>query len=470
MPFVRRRGNQLVLAHAEREPGTGKVQQRILFTLYSRPEALEAVGKGSQEGRHTFRYLLADAFPKLRFDWKAIDRAILDNLDALPESYEYRTTRLLSRFRMDLCAFARQLVLADPNSLLSAAATLDAHRRELEYVRELIDLRLRTPTPKPARYNEDNPWFWRTAFRGREVPADIEERAADHYEKREFEKAEVIFGILVEAFEDYAEGHNYLGLIALDRGWLPEAIERFRKTIELGRRLFPKRVAKSSWWTDLSTRPYLRGLKNLALALGQAGEEQEAFAICDRLERECDDPSSANALRAPVYLNTGRWAEAATAALYNRNLDPSESLLAALAQYEAGDSRAAVVSLLHGALNSPRAARMILCPSRRAALPRGYLETRDHNGGVHLVRSLRPFLARRRRASLVQLGRLLEDPLVSALMEEMEAVSRRWSAAGPKAERADFLRMTEMGTLEFAEAQARRVVERTAADPRRRLH
>src|SRR6266511_1980327 len=235
MPFVRRRGSQLVLAHGEREPGSGKVRQRILFTLYSRPEALEAIGRGSPEGRHQFRALVEDAFPKLRFDWKGIERAIAANLDALPETYEYRTTRLLSRFRSDLCALAKQLIVADPNSLLSAGQTIDAHRAELGFLVELIGARLRTPAPKPAKYNEDNPWFWRTAFRGREVPGDIEELAAGHYEQHEFDKAEVIFRLLVDAFDDYAEGYNYLGLIAYQRSRLPEAIDHFRKTIEVGR-------------------------------------------------------------------------------------------------------------------------------------------------------------------------------------------------------------------------------------------
>ena len=45
MAYVRRRGNQLAIVQGERDPQTRKVQQRILFTLYSKPEALEALGK-----------------------------------------------------------------------------------------------------------------------------------------------------------------------------------------------------------------------------------------------------------------------------------------------------------------------------------------------------------------------------------------------------------------------------------------
>ena len=454
MPYIRRRGSQLVLAHGEREPGTGKVQQRILFTLYSRPEALEAIGRGSADGRGQFRALIENAHPNLRFDWKEVERAVAENLDALPEAYEYRSTRLLSRFRADLCAFAKQLIVADPNSLLSAGLTIDAHRAELGFLVELIDRRLRAPRPKPAKYNEDNPWFWRSSLRGHDVPPDVEELAAEHYARQEYEKAEVIFRLLVDAFDDYAEGHNYLGLIAYDRARLPEAVAHFRKTIEVGRKLLPKRVARSSWWTNLDTRPYMRGLRNLALALNESEEYAEALEVCDRLESECADAISANALRAPVLLTTGRWLAAAKAATYGSELDPSQSLIAALALQESEQRDAALASFLHGALNKPRAARILM--GLRATRPVNGIEGRDHNTGVHLVRSLKPYLARGRGA-VAFFARLLKDNRIKLLVEELEAVTRRWSFSGPKADRADFLRMTEMQTRAFAEQQAKEI-------------
>ena len=51
MAYVRRRGNQVAVVHGEREPNTRAVQQQILFTLYSRPEALEALGARHQGRR-----------------------------------------------------------------------------------------------------------------------------------------------------------------------------------------------------------------------------------------------------------------------------------------------------------------------------------------------------------------------------------------------------------------------------------
>lgn len=53
MPYVRLRGNQILIVHGEREPGTGEVEQRILFTLKAEAEARKAAGSGAG----SFEYL-----------------------------------------------------------------------------------------------------------------------------------------------------------------------------------------------------------------------------------------------------------------------------------------------------------------------------------------------------------------------------------------------------------------------------
>jgi hypothetical protein len=110
---------------------------------------------------------------------------------------------------------------------------------------------------------------------------DVEELAAGLWEKRDLDRAEAAFRLMVDCFEGYAEGHNYLGLIALERDGLDEAIDRFRRTAELGRRLFPRRIARADYWRDIETQPYMRGLRN-SLALNRAGRWEEALAVCDR--------------------------------------------------------------------------------------------------------------------------------------------------------------------------------------------
>ena len=68
MAYVRARGNQLAIVHGEREPETGKVEQRILFTLYSKAEALEALGCRGEATSERFRYLLERGHPDVKFN------------------------------------------------------------------------------------------------------------------------------------------------------------------------------------------------------------------------------------------------------------------------------------------------------------------------------------------------------------------------------------------------------------------
>src|SRR5688572_3841516 len=64
MAYVRKRGRQLALVHGARDPATGKVEQQIIFTIYSKAEALEVLGRrGGGEGARRFAALLQDRYP-----------------------------------------------------------------------------------------------------------------------------------------------------------------------------------------------------------------------------------------------------------------------------------------------------------------------------------------------------------------------------------------------------------------------
>src|SRR5262249_38438593 len=114
MPYVRVRGNQLAIVQGAREPGTGKVQQQILFTIYSKPEARAMLGGGTQGIDRRFRAFWDRRYPDVKLDWKKIRRAIADSMDVLPDHYDYGPERLRRRFHEDLCTFARQLMPTDP--------------------------------------------------------------------------------------------------------------------------------------------------------------------------------------------------------------------------------------------------------------------------------------------------------------------------------------------------------------------
>ncbi len=300
MAYVRKRGKQLVIVQGERDPDGGKVRQQILFTIYSKAEALQILGRGNGGRSGQFRYLLEHQYPDIPFNWKKLGNAIADNVDILPDLYEYKGTRVSSQFRQDLCAFARQLMLADPQNLLSASDLIKESRIELEYLVDLINWRLKLREQESSDWNKDNPFYWRFTLQGAGVPPDIEETVAGFYQRGEHEKAEVLFRLLIDCFDGYAEGYNYLGLIALGDERLDEAAGHFRKTMELGRKLFPKRIARKDYWRDLRTRPYMRGLRNLTLTMNRAGRYEEALDLCERLEKECADEMTTAAYRAAV--------------------------------------------------------------------------------------------------------------------------------------------------------------------------
>lgn len=455
MAYVRRRGNQLVIVHGAREPGSGKVQQRILFTLYSKAEALEAIGRGEKGGAQRFRGLLERQYPEQTFDWKAICAAIDENLDALPDEHEYRAQRIRDRFREDLCAFTRQLILADPQDLVPAAHLLQEHRHELEYLAELIAWRLKLRDQKESEWNKDNPFYWRFALQGRSVPPDTEEHAAGLYERGEYERAEAVFRLLVDCFEGYAEGHNYLGLIALEQRKLDLAIERFGETVELGRKLFPKRIEKGAYWRDHSTRPFMRGLRNLAQALTEAGRFDEALATCDRLAEECGDAQTSDWHRAKVCLNTRRWKQAVDAAGRCIEAGGGAAFLAAFAQFERGDLESALRHFLHAALNHPRTARMLIGEKRRGAEPQeSFEEVQDHNMGVSLLRGLHVYLKGRSVGCKRFFRDLMGDARVARLVDEIATLVQRWKEQHRTGERESFDRMHLMRTRAFADVEA----------------
>lgn len=452
MAYVRQRGNQLAIVHGERDPVSKKVGQRVLFTLYSKAEAREALGQGGPQGAERFQRLLENEYPELKFNWADIRSAINEGLAVLPDTYEYRAERLSANFRKDLGAFTRQLILADPQHLFSAAQLIQEHRLELEYLQHLISWRLKLCNQKETEWNRDNPFYWRSVFRGPDVPPEAEEYAAGFYERGEYERAQAVFHLLIDCFEGYAEGYNYLGLIALAQEHLAEASMYFEKTIELGRRLFPGRLAKKHYWTNLSTRPFMRGLRNLSLTLLRAGRYDEALVLCTRLEEECGDKLTATWHRAAIYLNTKKWRQAADVTLLLHRLHPEMSLLAGFALLELGSTADAAALYLHGALNHPQAAGMLL--EKKTTPPKNAAEVADHNTGVSLLQILHGYLTQQRSSARRFFQDLLSTPGVASLLKEMEIVVRKQGELHTTSEQTTFDRMMQMRTPEFARQEA----------------
>ncbi len=196
-----------------------------------------------------------------------------------------------------------------------------------------------------------------------------------------------------------------------------------------------------------------RILRNLALALNEAGRFDEALAVCGRLEEECRDEITADATRSLVYLNVGEWTKAADAARRSGgDIVPSSGFVEAFALRELGLLADALPAFVRAALNHPRAARMLV--GERTAEPRSYEEATDHNTGVSLLRGLHAYLKGQSRPARQFFRGLVRDPRVAKLLDESIAVVRRWHDQHPTGEREAFDRMQLMRSREFARAEA----------------
>ncbi len=460
MAYVRKRGRQLLIVQGTRDSQTGKVGQEILFTIYSKAEAIQILGQNSGGAGLDFRSLLEHQFPDIKFGWPKIMEGIKADLHVLPDLYEYKEARLQSGFRKDLCSFAKQLMLADPQDLISSAGLIQDHSVELDYIADLIRWRLKLCKQERNEWNTDNPFYWRFATQTSQVPPDTEEHVASFYEKGEYERAAVLFRFLIDCFDDYAEGYDYLGLISLETGKLDEAIENFRQTMEVGRKYFPKRMAKSRYWTDLATRSYMRGMRNLAFALNRAGHFDEALDYCEQLEKECGDEFAPASRRVAIYLNTNRWRKAADYAVRLQNINASESLLAGFALYELGSLQDATVCFLHGALNFPRAAKILT--GIRTNRPGNHEEARDNNAGLDIRADIHKYLSGPGRRAVRFFKSFLERPEADGLISKIEDVRKRWAEERRTDNREASDLMRQMRTLEFARQEAEKLPESAA--------
>ncbi|MBI2392253.1 MAG: hypothetical protein HYV09_21880 [Deltaproteobacteria bacterium] len=432
----------MLIVHGARDPKTKKVEQQILFTLYSKAEA-KALLDGTTDV--SLESLLQHEHPERSFDWRSLKAGIRKNLSVLPDTYESYESRALSGFRRDLVAFVRQLLLADAQSLLPAAKVLQENRHALEVLRDLAEWRIDTADQKPDEWNQDNAFYWRSAAQGKHVPPEAEEIAAGYLDEGKLDQAEAAFRLLIEAFPNYAEGWNYLGIVELRRDRPDRGLPHFERTIELGRTLFPTNIAKRNYWTDHRTRPYMRGLQNAAHSLIRLRRFAEARVLADRLENECGDDIAATSYRAAIFLNCEQWAPASEKALRLRELHPSEDFVAAFALFEVGAEHDARASFLHAALNHPQGARLVVGGRDKSG---GRVEPDDHNAGVEILHMLPAYLEKPSRSSVKFFRELLEEPKIAHLIDEVEALRERWREPG--ADRGTFERLSELRTSRFA--------------------
>ena len=450
MAYVREKANQLLIVHGERDRETGKVQQNTLFTLYSKAEALEAIGKTSAKRDWQFQRLLQNQYPDIRFDWENINQQIREKMEVLPDLWEYGDTRLRKGFRKSVVGLVRHLLLADPQTLTSSRELIREHTHELEYARELIDLRLGAMDNPPNEFDADTPFYWRYMLQGRYLSGEEEECIEEMWHKGETEKAETLFRLMVECFDDYAEGHNYLGLMALEREDLEEALEHFHRTMELGEKLFPKRLAKKYYWQDYHTRPYMRGIYNSTTTLIRLGNFSEALGLAHLLEERCGDRGMAQHYRAKIHINQGNWQAALECALEGHG--GGEGFMAAIAANELGRDEDALAYYLQAALCRPRTARMLA--SQEVDDPEKPHDYDEHNLAVALNNDLARFFGAHTAGAGTVFDKMLEHDRVRELLGEVETLVRNRRKGDATARRKTAATIEQMRTLNHARMEA----------------
>lgn len=454
MPYVRRRGNHLAIVHGSRHPDSKKVEQQVLVTLHSKAEALAAIRRSKKSPGGDFHALVEHRYPEVRFDWATIDGAIAEQMDHLPDLAKSREARATGGFEDALTTFARYVIETDPQSLDSARELFSANRAVLEWLTDLLDARLSaTDESTPNEWSRD-PFGWRLALSNGTMDPELEEQVANLMAEGRDAEAEAIFEFLVRVYPRYAEGWNYLGLISLNRNDLEGALRRFEQCEVVGRRLFPKRIAKRDYGTRLETRPYMRGLKNQFFPLSRLGRHTQALRIAERLSTECGDDITASAFRATAYLNLGEWRLAYDAAKFTSELSPEPSFLMALAAFELGDLREARARFLHGALSLPITAALLL--GKRAPSPTNWEEGRDDTSGRALVADLTGYPQVRSKGARAFFRAFLDDARTVALTREAgEVAAAMRKQRGPGSDSAKykrlFARLHELQSWRFVE-------------------
>lgn len=435
MPFIRSHGQQLALVHGSRQEG--KVVQDVLFTLYSKSEANAAIGAG----RSHFQATVEALHPTLKFDWPLLRSQIAAHLDALPDQYDQVEVRLRRDFRSALVAFTRQLLLADPLELDAARQLIREHAQEFDYLVEHIAWRreMAKPEARPSSAPRDE-FLWHYTRTAGHVPFEADEEVHDMYDRGELAALTPRAKLLVEAFPNYADGYNLLGLAALEEQRLEDAIGWFQRTAEAGRAALPKRVRKDAWWTDHETRPYMRGLSNLACAQNRAGKFEDALATADRVV-EVDRCHCVFDVRPHVLMNLGRYEEA-------------EALMRGLPGIASGFERGLVLLalrrpadawpvLVRAVLLEPRMGQQLLGGRVPAAVSRH--EQEEDRSAWHLQRNLHLFLPKHRRAVNEALRAVLKHPVVAPLVAERHELEGAWQ----RGEQAQHRRFMELRDGEF---------------------
>ena len=419
MPYIRKRGRQVALVHGHRNIETGKVEQVILFTIYSRPEA-EGILARPQSGID-FEWLMETTYPRITFNWKKIKMDLEAKLDLLPAAYNYRAGAVERDFSSSMHEFLRQLLANDPQELDDALDLIKKYRRRLQFVQEMIEWRIETSRrAEKSEYSRDNAFCWRRRIASATIPLDVEEIVDERYRRRDYRWLKTACELLTECYDTYAEGHNYLGLMALQRNSLRAAEKHFKRCMEAGRKNLPRGLKKDDYWNLMETRPYVRGLINIGHTYNRSRQFDKVVEVARKLDKRCGMDVHSRCLLGSVYLNTGKWKQAIRSVRPLLTMSPDESYVIAIAYLELSEIEESRDHFLHGLMNNPWFADLLL--DNPIAEPAGWEEIDQYNASLNTWGVLQPYLENKTPESFGLFRAIMNDERVRDLRAEMKAL------------------------------------------------
>ncbi len=194
---------------------------------------------------------------------------------------------------------------------------------------------------------------------------ELFEEALDHIEEYEYVSARKKLMKLLELNPDHIDALHHLAIIEKKRGNLELSKELWKRGVEVGRTVIPKRFKRGSSripWSNLDNRPFLRCLHGHAFALIDEGRVDEAIqAFQELIDYNPDDNLGARDNLISMLIEKDRLGEAfELSKKYDDDSGPCIMYGRALANFLKGNIEDAERSLSDAIRYTPKAAEEIL--------------------------------------------------------------------------------------------------------------
>jgi hypothetical protein len=351
MPYVRRYGRQVALVHGERERGSGRVLQRVLFTLCTQAEAAAFVTE-SESDPASLAHRLEEAYPRLKFDWPELRAAVERWLPSLPEQHTYPVEDASRRLDRALADAGASLLLLDPRVSAASHEALERRRSSLRFLREWVDLRLQQ-LDGPDVPDED-PFDWSLRIHGTDAPAEARAQLAALHAAQGPEEAAALASELLVSFPAFAEAHAVLGEAAERRNDVAVAAEHLHQAVALASRRGAPGAGAARWAPAAEKRDVHRWWVRLGELYLRSSQFERAVEVATRLD-DVGLAGPASWIRGCVEV-----CDPHNLAVVGHAMGSGVPFLGAIVLHRSGNQPEALRALALSAMESTRVTRILL--------------------------------------------------------------------------------------------------------------